>query len=299
MRVDNGILKVHYDGNNEYLNNHQMNAKFVSKSIKAIDTLYCEAFTEMNKIYNHNVKTEVYIEGGFNEGSIWWLCRIFGIEREQQNNLDSSDNRSLVSFAVDRIISIIKKFPVDDAEIIITETTNGYEVLVDNERVTIDELECALLTNEKIRNALSDLASPLNEDGIDSLTISDLISPENQIKITKSDKHNLIVSRKHKQIVDDGIIDGLYYAENLSYNPHSKWKLVSLLDPKVKINATIIDPVFLKTVANNQKFSKNDVLNVKGSWYKEKSRLTGKISSTYTIIEVRDHVRQEDKQLLL
>ncbi len=297
MLVNEGTLKVHYDGDNEHLIQHQMNAKLVSKSINAVDVLYCEAFKEINKIYKHKVETEVFIEGGFQEGSLWWLCKIFGIEREQQQDTNDKSSYSLVSVAIERVISLLKLIPIEQVEIIITETIEGYELIVENEKVVINELECAFLTNEKIRGAISDLASPLNENGIDTLTISDFSHSENTIKVSNLDKHNLIVKRKHKQIVETGTICGLFYVEDLSYNPHSKWKLISESNPSYSINAVITDPTFLKAVADNkEKFSKDDLLNIQGTWYKEKAKLTGKITSTYTIIEVKEHVKYEERQ---
>jgi len=297
MLANEGTLKVHYGGDNDHLIHHQMNAKLVSKSINAVDVLYCEAFKEINKIYKHKVETEVYIEGGFQEGSLWWLCKIFGREAEQQNNTNDKSNYSLVSLAIEKVVSLLKLIPIEQVEIVITETNEGYELVVDNEKVVLDELECAFLTNEKIRGAISDLASPLNEKGIDSLTISDLNYSERSINISNSDKHNLIVKRKHKQIVETGTVEGLFYVEDLSYNPRSKWKLISESSPTYSISAVITDPVFLKAVADNkEKFSKDDLLSIKGTWYKEKSKLTGKINSIYTIIEVEEHVKYEERQ---
>jgi len=297
MIVTEGSLEIHYGGLNENLSKHQMNAKLVAKSISAIDSLYCEAFNEANKLFKNNVKTEVYIEGGFKEGSIWWLCRIFGKQNEQQLNIYKNENQSFVSSAIQKVFSILKLIPVEEVDISITETNDGYEIIINDEPIKLDEYEASLLSNTKIRAAISDLASPLNEEGIDSLTITDLADSHNTIKVSDSDKHGLIVLRKHKHILDFGTVEGLYYVEDLSYNPLSTWKLISHSNPSLSITAKITDPAFLKSVSdNNENFSKDDLLLVKGSWYKQKHKYSGKTSTIYTITEVEDHIKYNQKQ---
>jgi hypothetical protein len=274
-----------------------MDAKYVSTSISAINTLYKEAYRELNNIHNHKVETEVFIEGGFQEGSLWWLFRIFNKEQEQQIRLDETKNSCLVNRAISTVISIIKRISVNSVDIVITEVEEGYEVEIDNSPVVIDELACALLTNEKVRMALSDLATPLNEEGIDELTISETNGRLDEIKITQKDKNNIIVARKHRQILETGEVQGLFYAEDLSYNPHSKWKFISASNPQVSFFAVIVDPIFLRALAtNNEKFSKDDVLELRGTWVKEKKKYTGKIVTTYTIIEVTNHIPSEERQ---
>nr|MVE71724.1 hypothetical protein [Vibrio cholerae] len=75
--------------------------------------------------------------------------------------------------------------------------------------------------------AISDIAAPLSEDGIDTLTIDYGVSSCQKIELTKEDKNKLIIRRSHKHIVDEGEVFGFYYVETLSYNPKSKWKLIS------------------------------------------------------------------------
>ncbi|MDO6427342.1 hypothetical protein Q4489_09975 [Thalassotalea sp. 1_MG-2023] len=297
MIVDDGTLKVHYDGKNENLVKHQMNAKSVSTSINAIDTLYKEAYKELNKLHKHNVETEIFIEGGFQEGSLWWLFKIFNKEQEQQIRIDSSNNTNLVNQAISKVIDIIKSISINSADIVISEVDDGYAVEIDNKPVIINDLQCALLTNEKIRKALSDLVTPLNEEGIEELTISTLDNSFDEIKILKKEKNSLLVARKHREIVDTGKVEGLFYAEDLSYNPSSKWKFVSVSNPLESFSAVIVDPDFLQAVAtNHEKFSKDDILELKGTWIKEKKKYTGNLSTIYTIIEVTNHIPSEKRQ---
>lgn len=177
------------------------------------------------------------------------------------------------------------------------DTTDGFEIDINGERVILDELQCAILTNPKIRSAISDIATPLTEDGIDTLIIDHGISSCPNIKITKEDKNNLVLKRSHKHIVEEGEIFGFYYVETLSYNPSSKWKLISKDNPSNSLTAYITDAKFLKRVSDNQeKFSKDDLLEVEGVWYKEKAKLTGKATVNYTITKVKDHIPAEDRQ---
>nr|MVE71715.1 hypothetical protein [Vibrio cholerae] len=77
----------------------------------------------------------------------------------------------------------------------------------------------------------------------------------------------------------------------------SKWKLISKDNPSVHITVSITDPKFLKRVSDNQeKFSKDDLLEVEGVWYKEKVKLTGKATVNYIVTKVKDHIPAEEKQ---
>ncbi|EKG0059880.1 hypothetical protein O1D93_003545, partial [Vibrio cholerae] len=182
-------------------------------------------------------------------------------------------------------------------EILIKDTSDGFEIDINGERVVLDELQCAILTNPKIRSAISDIAAPLSEDGIDTLTIDYGVSSCQKIELTKEDKNKLIIRRSHKHIVDEGEVFGFYYVETLSYNPKSKWKLISKDNPSVHITVSITDPKFLKRVSDNQeKFSKDDLLEVEGVWYKEKVKLTGKATVNYIVTKVKDHIPAEEKQ---
>jgi hypothetical protein len=298
MALEEGTLKIHYDGKGVLLKQHQMKAKSVSKSILAIETIYVEAFKESNRIFKSKYSTEVFLEGGFQEGSLWWILKIFGKEDESQIRLENHKSGfSIISSALNKAVETLKVLSFESAEIVIRETEDGYEVDVDGENVLLNEVECAILTNEKIRSALSDLAKPLSDEGVDTLTIENYTNPEDSIKVNNSDKDNLIINRKHKYIVDEGKNEGLFYIETLSYNPKSKWKLVSHDDPTFTLSATIVDPIFLKRVSDNtEKFSKDDLLDVAVNWYKEKSKLTGNVTTTNTIVEVKNHVPFEDRQ---
>ena len=297
MAIEEGTLKVHYDGEGALLKKHRMKAKSVSKSILAIETIYIEAFNESNRVLRSKYNTDVFVEGGFQDGSLWWVLKIFGKEEESQKRFEHKSGFSTISSAINKAIEVLKIMPFEKSEIVIRETTNGYKVDIDGKHVLLDEVECAILTNEKIRTALSDLAKPLSEEGVDTLTIENYTNPANSIKLTNSDKDNLIISRKHKYIVDEGRTEGIFFVENLSYNPKSKWKLISHDDPNMTLSATIVDPTFLKRVSENtEKFSKDDLLEVVVNWYKEKSKLTGNITTINTIVEVRNHVPYEDRQ---
>ncbi|MGR6831533.1 hypothetical protein [Aliivibrio wodanis] len=297
MVLNNESVRIHYDGEGERIKSHQMKASFVSGSIKALEIIYLESYKEANHIYKSKINTEIMLEGGFCEGSLWWLMRLFNSESESQQPLQEKSIYSLVMESVNKVINLLKQMDLSTTEIVIKDTVEGYEVNIDGERVVINELQCAILTNAKIRSALSDLAMPLTEDGIDKLTISNGKTEEGTVLINKRDKDNLVIKRSHKHIVDEGIIDGFYYIDTLSYNPKSKWKLISKDNPSNNIKVSITDPKFLKNVSDNtESFSKDDLLEVKGVWYKEKTKLTGKVTVNYTITDIKDHIPAEDRQ---
>ncbi|PTP77847.1 hypothetical protein [Vibrio splendidus] len=295
--INNQSVKIHYDGSGERIRSHQMKASYVSASIEGFDTIYREAYKEANRIYKSKINTEILLEGGFQEGSLWWWLKLFTSESESQQSIETvSVSRSVLN-SIQYAINLLRQMDLTTTEIVIKDTADGFEVDIDGERVVLDELQCAILTNPKIRSAISDIATPLTEDGIDTLTIDHGISSCPKIQITKEDKNNLVLRRSHKHIVEEGEIFGFYYVETLSYNPRSKWKLISKDNPSHSVTVSITDPKFLKRVSDNQeKFSKDDLLEVEGVWYKEKTKLTGKATVNYTITKVKDHIPAEEKQ---
>ena len=295
--INNQSVKIHYDGSGKRIRSHQMKASYVSASIEGFDTIYREAYKEANRIYKSKINTEILLEGGFQEGSLWWWLKLFTSESESQQSIETVSVSRTVLNSIQYAINLLRQMDLTTTEIVIKDTADGFEVDIDGERVVLDELQCAILTNPKIRSAISDIATPLTEDGIDTLTIDHGISSCPKIQITKEDKNNLVLRRSHKHIVEEGEIFGFYYVETLSYNPRSKWKLISKDNPSNSVTVSITDPKFLKRVSDNQeKFSKDDLLEVEGVWYKEKTKLTGKATVNYTITKVKDHIPAEEKQ---
>lgn len=295
--VDNQSIKINYDGLGERIRSHQMKASYVSASIDGFDTIYREAYKEANRIYKSKIHTEILLDGGFQVGSLWWWLKLFTSESESQQSMGGkSVNRSVIS-SIHSVINLLRQMDLSTTEIVIKNSSDGYEIDIDGERVILDELQCAILTNPRIRQAISSIAMPLTEDGIDSLTIEQAECSGQGVKITSEDVKNLIIRRSHKHIVEEGEIFGFYYVDTLSYNPKSKWKLIEKNNPSNCITVSIVDPVFLKRVSDNQeKFSKDDLLEVEGVWYKEKIKLTGNATVTYTVTKVKNHIPAEDKQ---
>lgn len=295
--VHNQSIKIHYDGSGKRIRSHQMKASYVAASISGFDTIYSEAFKEANRIYRSKIDTETLLEGSFNEGSLWWWLKLFTSESESQQSLEKSSISHSVLNSIQKAINLLRQMDLSTTEIVIKDIADGFEISINGERVILDELQCAILTNPKIRSAISDIATPLTEEGIDTLIIDHGISSCPKIKITKEDRNNLVQKRSHKHIVEEGEIFGFYYVETLSYNPRSKWKLVSKDNPSNSLTAYITDPKFLKRVSENQeKFSKDDLLEVEGVWYKEKTKLTGKVTVNFTITKVKAHIPAEDRQ---
>lgn len=295
--VNNQSIKIHYDGSGKRIRSHQMKASYVSASIEGLDTIYREAYKEANRIYRSKIETEILLEGGFQEGSLWWWLKLFTSESESQQHLEKVSVSHSVLNSIQYAINLLRQMDLSTTEIVIKEMNDGFEIDIDGEKVVLDELQCSILTNPKIRAAISDIATPLTEEGIDTLTIDHGISSCPKIKITKEDRNNLVLKRSHKHIIEEGNIFGFYYVENLSYNPKSKWKLISKDNPSNSVTAYITDPKFLKRVSDNQeKFSKDDLLEVEGVWYKSKTKLTAKATVNYTITKVKNHIPAEDKQ---
>ncbi|CAB9495846.1 hypothetical protein [Alteromonas macleodii] len=290
-------VKVYYNGQGDRIRSHQMKSYYVSESIEAFNTVYKEAYLEANRIYKSKISLETYLEGGFNEGSMWWLLKLFTSENESQQSLDNSGIKSRVFESVRYVFDLLKRIDLSTTEIVVQKTKDGYKVDVDGEPVLMDELKCAILTNPKVRAAISNIATPLTDEGIDSLVIDQGMNSQDRIEVKKGDESNLVIRRSHKHIVDEGKISGLYFIDTLSYNPKSKWKLIDKDNVNNSLNVTISDPKFLKSVSQNrEKFSKDDLLNIEGVWYKERTKLTGKATINYTVNTVKEHIPAEDRQ---
>ncbi|GGA83411.1 hypothetical protein GCM10011369_26750 [Neiella marina] len=290
-------IKIHYNGSGDKIKQHQMKVSLVTSSMSGLETIYLEAFKEANRIYSSHISTEALLSGGFRDGSLWWLIKLFTKESESQQSFETSSIYGAICAALNKTIELLKNMDLSTTEIVIKQGKQGYSIDIDGDRVELNELECAILTNPKIRAAISDISTPLTEEGIDSLTINQGAKEHPLITVTKEDKEKLVIRRNHKHVVDEGKIFGFFYVENLSYNPKAKWKLIDRDNPARSLTALIVDPVFLKRVSDNQeKFSKDDLLEVDGVWYKEKTKLTGKTITNYTITKVIQHIPVEDKQ---
>ncbi|MCG9575911.1 hypothetical protein L1D14_06605 [Vibrio tubiashii] len=300
MENNEQSIKAHYDGSGEKIKQHLMIASHVTGSMNGLEVMYKEAYKEANRIYNSKLSTEVYVEGGIQPGSLWWLLKLFTSESESQQTLERKSIHKAIGKALNRVFNILKNLNLATTEIVIKQENEGYTIDIDGERVVLDELECAILTNPKIRKAISQVASPLVEEGVDSLTISHGIKDLQPICVSSEEKDKLIIKRNHKHIVGEGKIAGFYYVDTLSYNPKKNWTLIDKDNPSKSITVKIVDPTFLKRVSDSkEKFAKDDLLEIEGVWYKEKTRLTGNVSVNYTVTLVKHHSPAEDKQWTL
>ncbi|WP_036794893.1 hypothetical protein [Photobacterium kishitanii] len=289
---------VHYDGKGERIALHQMDGGQVSRSILALVTLYDESFKEANKLYKTNIVSQVYVEGGMQPGSIKWLMRLIANDEGSQILLnENTPLKQRVLNSISKTIELIRNMDLSTTDIVIHETDSGYSVVIDSDFVEVDEMQCAILTNEKIRGALASLASPLDGTELDTLTISSNHESISAFQITAKDRAKFVQKRKHTKIVAEGDFSGFYYIDTLSYSPKSKWLLINKDKPKESINGLIIDTAFLVRVSENkEKFSKDDLLEVEGKWYEEKSKLTAKPKRTYHITTVKQHISAGDNQ---
>ncbi|WP_217648533.1 hypothetical protein [Halomonas sp. QHL1] len=110
MYFEEGVIKVRYDGDGGMMNNHQMNAGDVARSIKAMEIIYVEAFRESNKIFKTNINAEVILEAGFQEGSLWWLLKMIGKSNEEQKAFGSKTSFLAISEAIKKYSKLLKSF---------------------------------------------------------------------------------------------------------------------------------------------------------------------------------------------
>ncbi|MDK9757668.1 hypothetical protein KIV40_20280 [Vibrio sp. D173a] len=291
-------ITVHYDGKGDKIARHLMDGAKVAKSMTAMVTVYNEAFKEANSIYKSAIESTVYVEGAVKGGSIKWLMKLFSTEAESQTELGASSSiHERVLSSIREVVLLIKEFDPSTTDLMIVEGTDSYQVSVNGRMVEVTDLACAILGNHKIRRALGDLADPLDDDELDTLTISTDNNLFRELKISSDDRMKFVTKKQHTKIVASGEFDGFYYIETLTYSPDGKWVLVNKDDPKDKVSGVITDTTFLKRVSENtERFAKDDILEIHGEWFKEKKKITGKPRTTYIITEVRDHKPAGNKQ---
>lgn len=299
-------FEIWYNGDDEELKRHRMKAASVAKSIRAVETIYLESFKEANRVFRTRFQAEVMVQGGFGEGSLKWIMRVLGREEESFKPvaLDEKDESLIltrITASIRKVVELIKSKSKYDAVIEINESADGLFVTVDGKMVEVDFLEAAILTNEKIRSALSDLAYPLYSRGINQVSVrSHGTEMPPLIDVDKSSLENVSIKRTHEFVVDQGGFSGFYYIDTLSYSFNSKWKLVSKDDPGQAISVDIVDTEFVRDVLEStEKFSKDDLIEVEGNWIKSKTSLTGRVKTKYTVTKVLNHIEFKDRQIKL
>jgi hypothetical protein len=288
------LFNISYDGKGELIVNHSMDSQLVASSILALNSIYKEAFNEAQKIYRDKLDITLYLDAkeaskGFEQGSLKWLLRLVGLQYETQTNITNVVYFKKVQQAIVTVIKLLKRLRFNDAVIKITQTKDGYALEIDEESVLLDEIEYAILSNENIRVGIAKLSEPLLKDGLETFELNS--NSKSSFTINKEEARNLFIKRSHKTILDEGEFEDVFYIETLSYNPEAKWKLISTTDKKKIISAPIIDTHFLKRVSLNQeKFSKDDLLKARISYYAQKAKHTGKTVYTYSILEILEHI---------
>ncbi|MDO6581587.1 hypothetical protein Q4491_09540 [Photobacterium sp. 2_MG-2023] len=296
MKLQDSI-QVHYDGNGEDIKSHLMPSLLVASSVKAFDALCTEAFKEANRVYNCKVETGTYIEGGFDKGSLKWLQKLVTSQNEAQIETDGCSIQLRVTQAISKAVHILLRIDTSIPEIVIKEGKDGFEVELGDKNIVADELVCSLITNSKVRKAISELAKPLALEGIDKLTIQSCTSSFSDIEVNKDAAVNLTQKREHFYVVEDGNFTGFYRVEDLSYNPQKAWKFISIEKPSDTFNGTIDDEQFWSSVAaNEERFARDDVMKLSVSWKKCRKSLTARASTTYVVTSIEHYEGEQMEQ---
>ncbi|HAS6305822.1 TPA: hypothetical protein RQJ98_001341 [Vibrio vulnificus] len=296
MKLQDSI-QVHYDGKGEDIKAHLMPSPLVADSVKAFDTLFAEAFKEANRVYGSKIEAKTYIEGGFGKGSLKWLQNLVSSQNEEQIDTDGCSIQLRVTEAISKAVNILLRIDTSIPEIVIKEGSDGFEVELGDGTAIADELVCSLITNPKVRKAISELAKPLAIEGIDTLTIQSCTSSFSDIEVSKETAVNLTKKREHFYVVEEGSFTGFYRVEDLSYNPKKAWKFISIEKPSDTFNGTIdVEQFWSSVAANEERFAHDDVMKLSVSWTKSRKSLTARASTTYVVTSIEHYDGEQMEQ---
>lgn len=297
-------FSVFYDGDN--LSEYAMDAKSVANSISAFVT----TFEEINKtVFSDEERPALKLQivgahaahpEAFQAGSFGWDFRVLSdIAGKTANFFTQAQTELAKRFGLQASIfvelaELIKRINGHDIEIK-RDTQGNYSVLFDGEEITIEAYQAELLANDKVQSAMKKVVGPLHRDGISNFGITDNIErkAESVLTIDEGDEARSFKGSSGAIIprIEEVERDVAFFIDTLSYNPTSKWKLVSEeVNSGKPISVTINDAEFLTRVAeHNEAFAKNDVLIATLYQKMVTHGLEAKKATSYTITRVIEH----------
>ncbi|MDO6512594.1 hypothetical protein [Neptuniibacter sp. 2_MG-2023] len=258
---------------------YAMDAKSIANSINAFVT----TFEEINKtLFSDEERPSLKLQivgahaahpEAFQAGSFGWDFRILtDIAGRTANFFTKAQTELAKKFGLQTSIfvelaQLIKRINRHEIEIK-RDTQGNYSILFNGEEVKIEAYQAELLANDKVQSAMKRVVGPLHREGISNFGITDNIehNKDSVLTIDEGDEarsfkgsSGAIISR-----IEEAEREVAFFIDTLSYNPASKWKLVSEdINEGKPISVTIKDAEFLTRVAeHNEAFAKNDVLIV-------------------------------------
>jgi hypothetical protein len=257
-------FRVTYDG--PALASHEMDVRELAPALLAAGDLL-EAATRV--LHGERVKPQINVRASFKTGSFGidfslatdWVLKVRDIfatdtASAAANALEILGALGFVGWETGRGLVAVLKW-LRGRKIAKVETVAGkVRLIVDDEALEIELAVLALLRDMAVREALDQLLSPLDREGIDTFASG----PGAQIDATISKEERAWF--RSPEAMDDLLLDEerkmIFSIVSLTFREDNKWRL---FDGAATVYATVTDADFMSRVDRSvETFAKGDIL---------------------------------------
>lgn len=291
-------FQVIYDG--EALKNNEMNVKDLAPALLGLSDL----LEETNQVVNgDSAQIQLNVKGTFKTGS---FNIDFNVVQDIFGQIVNLFNKPTVIFSIGLLsllgfsikdgvvglIHLIKWLKNRKIKKITKVGKDKVSIIVEDDKIEIDEKVLSLYKNIKIRKSLDVvIAKPLEKEGIDVFKIK---YQDSETIIKKEEKDYFKESLIEDEIIDDQVIKKHLQLLTVTFIEGNKWKFS---DGVSTFFAEIKDEDFLKRVQTGQeKFAIDDIFHVE--LHQRQLLGVSGIKSEIEILEVISH-RAAHRQLNL
>jgi hypothetical protein len=286
-------LSIRYDAKDSSFEKHKIDAVSLGNSILGLTTMITEADREINK----KTSLEVFVTAPVKEGSVIVDFLISGAAEhglEVLKFLGLSISTGFVSTqSALAIATRIKDKPV--LSVVEKIGSDEVELELDGEKITCDKNVAKLVTNGKIRNAMSDLITkPLSNKNDTSFTV--MVNDVKTFQVTNEATQDFtpLPARPIQEDSTPEVITAEVKLTQINFTSKNNWRMIY---NDVERNVSIDDEVFLDKVRNStQSFQEGDMFNVELEIAKK--ILPKSIRTDYTIRKVLRHRVSADRKLV-
>lgn len=292
-RIETQKLSIRYDAKGSSLENHKIDAISLANSILGLTTMIKEADREINK----KTSLDVYVSAPAKEGSVIIDFLITGAATYGMSVLKylglSVASAQIVKGSALAIAKRIKDKPV--LSVIKKTGSDEVELELEGERIECDENVAKLVTNSRIRKAMSDLiAKPLS--GKKDASFKVILNDQETIQFTNEATQDF-TPISAKPVLEDPIskvITAEVKLTQISFTSKNNWRMFY---DNAERNVSINDEAFLDKVRNSsQSFQEGDMFKVELEIVQK--ILPKTVRTDYTIKRVLRHRVSADRKLV-
>lgn len=286
-------FRITYDGS--ALTTHEMDVRELAPALLAAGDLLDAAVYALN---GQRLKAQTNVRGSFKTGCFAidfslatdWVLKVRDIFAGENasaaaNALEILGALGFVYFkGKPTVLSTLKWLRGRKIERVAHENNHAV-IIVEDERLEVEELVLQLLTDLMVRQSLDKMLFPLDLDGIDTFAVG--TDTNINLTITKQERVWFYPPTIEDILLIDEVRKMVFSIVSLAFKDDNKWRLH---DGAATIHATISDTGFLGRVDQNiESFSKGDIL-ICSVMVKQWQTTTG-ARTEYDVVEVLEHRR--------